>query len=234
MSFWIRNGIFALILSTLAYILLTNHELILSLGGESSSDAKKEAPPVIDDVPTKPVQSYNEPEKIVQKNKAAEGLSRFYANLQGEDEDEEGPKIRNNVVFLDEPKGDLETLLQAKAMVTRPLKPNWQSDKVNRPFRQGFTLLQKLMEYAEDEGLEVIWRLNRDLIIKDPFRIDKDILQTAYQIGAGISGHFPEGVSVYFCYQQRAIVFNTGPNEYLDTECRLLTSKAAPANTRSY
>ena len=82
------------------------------------------------------------------KNAAAEGLSRFYANLHGSD-NEDGPQIRNNVVYLSDPDGDIIELLEARRLVTRPLRKNWKSPVESRPFRKGQTLLQKLSEYAE-------------------------------------------------------------------------------------
>jgi len=237
MGFWFRNGIFAVILSVLAYFLLANHELLMSINDEftlevESPEPKKEEAPQEKATVVEPPQASKKTLNR-SKNKAAEGLSRFYANLHGTDEDD-GPKIRNGVVFLPDPKGPLEDTLEAKAMVTRPLSKNWRSDVENRPFRAGNTLLQKMVEYAEKDGLEIMWRLNRDLLIKDPFRVNKDILQTAFQIGNAISGHFPEGVQTYFCYKQRTIVFNSGPSEYLSKECKLLTSKSSLSKGRSY
>ncbi|MCH2055767.1 MAG: toxin co-regulated pilus biosynthesis Q family protein [Thalassotalea sp.] len=237
MNFWVRNGIFAIILAVAAYFLLANQELLVTLTGDVITSNDKEAATSaqgaaqqssIDDTPLQPKAS------LKTSNKAAEGLSTFYANLRGMDEDDDGPKIRNGVVYLSEPKGDITKLLEAKAMVTRPLKSNWRGDIESRPFREGQTLLQKMIEYAEKDGLEIIWRLNKDLLVKNPFRINKDVLQTAYQVGIGINGHFPEGVDVYFCYKQRTIVFQSGPYEYLEKNCRLLTSEPPNNNARRY
>lgn len=242
MNFWIRNGIFAVLLSGLAYYLLANHELIASLvekGNETDTEQEAPAeqtatePAAAEPQITEPPQQSKKP-LTSSKNKAAEGLSNFYASIQGPDEKGDGPKIRNNVVYLPEPRGDLEKILEAKTVITRPLRKDWQGSTESRPFRTGSTLFQKLVEYAEQDGLEVMWRLNRDLVIKDPFRINKEILATAYQVGNAISGHFPEGVDVYFCYQQRTIVFQTGPQPYLAKKCRLLTSQNQFSNNRSY
>ena len=65
---------------------------------------------------------------------------------------------------------------------------------------------KSLSEYTQDNGLEVIWWLNRDFLVKDAFRINKDIITTSYQVGKAIEGHFENGLSIYFCYQQRTIV----------------------------
>jgi len=239
MSFWYKNVIFALILIGLAYYFLSNPGLIkdlkeqfdetsleLSSGGDESSGSAdgKELEKIEQELAKAPV-----PVTKKSTNAAAEGLSRFYANLHGETDGDE-PRVRNNIVYLPEPKGSLVELLEARRLVTRPLRKTWRGTKDNRPFRKGHTLHQKLSEYAEADGLEVIWWLNRDFIIKDPFRVDKDIIQTTYQISRAIEGHFQDGLSAYFCYKERAIVLSEKDYSYLDDECTKLEGK----NRRRY
>ncbi len=215
MLFWIKNVIFLIVLVALAYYLIANEE---ELFASSTQEQVIETPLEEGDVATTSTEPTIE---INQKNKAAEGLSRFYASLRGT-ENEKGPRIRNNIVYLDEPKGDLMEILEAKRLTTRPLRRNWKGSKENRPFRRGQTLYQKLYEYAKNDGLEVIWWLDRDFMVKDPFRIDKDIIATAYQVGQAISGHFQNGLSTYFCHQQRTLVLIEKELSYLDEECQLL------------
>lgn len=217
MLFWIKNIVFAAILIALAVYLIANEE---ELFGSSSSEVlateEKEQPKIEQPKYRKPSIS----EK--QSNAAAEGLSRFYANLRGSDDPADGPRVRNNIVYLSEPSGDLEEILEAKRKMVRPLLKNWRSDVENRPFRPPHTLHQKLLMYAEDEGLDVIWWLDRDFLIKDPFRVNKDIIDTAYQVGQAIEGHFQNGLSVYFCYQHRTIVLIDRVLSYLDENCTKL------------
>ena len=213
MLFWIKNAVFLIILIALAYFLVANEEALFS--------DKSEAPT---EVATQAGETKAKPAKKKKANSAAEGLSRFYANLHGTD-DGDGPKIRNNIVYLSEPKGDLVEILEARRLVTRPLLRTWRGTVDNRPFRRGQTLYQKLVEYAEADGLEVIWWLDRDFLVKDPFRINKDIVDTAYWVGKAIGGHFQDGLSSYFCYQQRTLVLIEKEVSYLDEECLLLPQK---------
>lgn len=228
MGFWIRTLLFVSALIGLgAYVMLNQDEISTMLGEPVSEQTESDA-----SAQDQAQQSNSKGvEKPLSKNAAAEGLSRFYANLHGDDDDD-GVKIIDNIAYLPEPKGDLEKILIGRAMVTRPLRKNWRGLKESRPFRVGYTIYQKLAEYAADEGLEVIWRLNKDFVIKDPFRINNEILQTAYQIGTALTGHFPEGINVYFCYNQRAIVFFEGISEYMQEECNLLSSKVPQEDRR--
>jgi hypothetical protein len=223
MNFWLRNLIFGVILAGLAAALLLNQDLLFSI----SQDLMPEEDITTTESSATPNAKKPKIKKYEEKNKnaAADGLSRFYANLHGDDESD-GPKIRNNIVYLPSPTGDLVKILEARRMVTRPLRKNWKGSGSNHPFRLGETLFQKLSEYAENEGLEVLWWLDRDFVVKDPFRINKEIVATAYQVGKAVAGHFEEGISVYFCYQQRTLVLVEDEEQpYLDKECIILPAK---------
>lgn len=217
MLFWIRNIIFLAVLIALGYYLVANEDTLFP------KDEQVEQPQDTLQATTKVPKAKPAISKK-QSNAAAEGLSRFYANLHG-DSDSDGPRVRNNIVYLPDPKGDLVEILEARRLVTRPLRKNWNGTKANRPFRKGQTLHQKLVEYANADGLEVIWWLNRDFIVKDPFRIDKDIIQTAYRVGKAVEGHFQDGLSVFFCNQQRTLVLIEKEKPYLNEECILLPQK---------
>lgn len=229
MNFWLRNLILGLFLTVLAWAFFANQDFLLSLDGslEKVDESSVESDETVID--TLPQESITKIKKYQQgrtsTNAAAVGLSKFYANLHG-DMDGKGPKIRNNIVYLPEPKGDIAQLLQAREMVVRPYKKNWQGSIESRPFRRGQTLNQKLAEYSEKDGVELIWWLNRDYVIKDPFRIEKDILATSFQVAKAIEGHFQSGLSIFFCNRQRAIVvIESAPQSFLDEECILLESK---------
>ena len=56
--------------------------------------------------------------------------------------------------------------------------------------------------------------------------INKDIIDTAYQVGLAIEGHFQNGLFSYFCHQQRALVFIDKERSYLNEECIKLPRKS--------
>lgn len=226
MNFWLRNSILAIILIALAYLLLENQELLFSLGGQGDDEQTSVVTSAADQGVNNTAEVKRPSKRKKSTNAAADGLSRFYASINPT-MDGKGPRVKNNVVYLPDPDPliKLTALLEARRMVVRPYRKNWQGSTESRPFRKGQTLFQKLTDYAESDGLEVIWWLNRDFIIKDPFRIEKNILDTAYQIGSAVEGHFINGLSTYFCYRHRALVLIEESNEYLNDECILLTSK---------
>ncbi|MFT4871467.1 MAG: hypothetical protein ACI9F1_002249 [Colwellia sp.] len=223
MNFWLRNIILAIFLTALAVIFLANQDFLLSLDlslGKVDENIQQNTQPAAN---TQAQETKDKALKFQQgrtsTNAAAIGLSKFYANLHG-DMNGNGPMIRNNIVYLPDPKGDLVKILQAREMVVRPYRDNWRGSIESRPFRIGETLNQKLAEYTEKDGIDLIWWLNRDYIVKDPFRIEKDILKTTYQVSKAVEGHFESGLSIFFCNRQRAIVvIESGPHPFLDKEC---------------
>jgi len=230
MGFWIRNIIIAIILIGLAVGFFVNKDLLLSLGDTpiqeaSSTPTKASNKKAETTAPSTDKLHYQQGRKA--NNAAAEGLSNFYAKIYGDGISEKGPRIRNNIIFLPDPQGSLTEILQKREVKVRPYKRNWHGTTASRAFRKGETLYQKLAEYAEKDGLQIIWWLNRDFIIKDAFRINKNILKTAYQVGEAVAGHFPEGINSYFCYRQRTLVFINDAPEYLNEECSLLKARGA-------
>jgi hypothetical protein len=230
MNFWLRNLTFTAILGITAFFLLANQDdfLALIMGDEVSTETT-EAQTTDNNgysegtVPTKKTVATKK--KTIPKKKtnaAADGLSKFYASINP-DMNTKGPRIKKNVVYLPDPKGDLVKILEGRRMVVRPYRKNWKGSKESRPFRKGNTLYQKLSEYAGNDNLEVIWWLNRDFVIKDAFRINKNIIDTAYSVGKAVEGHFQGGMHIFFCYSHRALVLIDEPTEYLNDECLLLT-----------
>lgn len=217
MGFWIRNAVLAAVLIGLAVAFFLYKDVLLSSDQEEQQISRLETE-ANGDNSTAETAPKLKPKKSA-TNAAADGLSNFYAKIYGDDEKR---KVRNNVIFLPEPEGDLVKTLQAREMIVRPYRKDWQGTKASRRFSKGETLYQKLSEYSADDGLEIIWWINKDFIVKDPFRIEKDILKMAKQIGQAVSGHFPEGINSYFCYRQRTIVFVNEPPSYLNEECILL------------
>lgn len=231
MGFWVRKVIIASVLVITAYILLANQDSLMSLFGEKETQVEEAASTSNENITntnkenTGAIKPAPAKQKKKSANAAAEGLSRFYASINPEFSEGNGPRIKNNIVYLEKPKGDLTKILEAKKMVSRPLRQSWKGNRENRAFRKGQTLYQKLSEYVQAEGVEVIWWLDRDFVVKDPFRIEKDILKTSYQIGKAISGHFENGVDIFFCNKHRAIVITDTEKNFLSSQCRILGSQ---------
>ena len=226
MNFWLKNIILGGVLALLAWAFFVNKDLLLSINSSLEQDESSEI--TTSDTALNSTASKSTEKKIKPKKKstnaAADGLSKFYANIYG-DSDSDGPKIVNNIVYLPDPLGDLAKILQVKELTVRPYKKTWTGQVESRPFRTGETLNQKLDEYSAEEGIELLWWLNRDYVVKEPFRIKKDMLRTTFLVAKAIEGHFESGLSIFFCHQQRTIVVvESAPHPFLDSECNKIES----------
>lgn len=227
MNFWVKNSILAILLSVLAYYLLSNYEWLLEYIGDSSSPASAE---YTTDAQDKGVESEIAKAKPLEqsretKNKAAEGLSSFYASLNPDMKN--GPIIRENVVYLSQPAGNINHVLEDRIKTVKGISSNWRGRVEPRRFSKGDTLYKKLNDYAEEAGVGLLWWLDKDFIIKSPFRVNKSVIQTAYVVGKSISGHYPEGVNTYFCNRHRTIVITTNPTHYVIENCQLVRSNTS-------
>jgi hypothetical protein len=239
MNFWIRNIVLGIILSVLAYAFITNQDFLLSLGGSADQVSKKEKSPSPSPKNAVTPKSFPTPAPIKKKsdtvkakpkvkkpkssNSAADGLSRMYSNLHGDMMGKNGPQIRNNIVYLPPLQGNITNILKAREMMVRPYKEDWIGSNDSRRFKKGDILTQRLIEYTEKEDIKLLWWLEKDFIVRHPFRVDKNLLVTVYQSAKSIEGHFPSGLSIFFCPKQRSIaVVESGPHKFLDRECMLL------------
>ena len=231
MNFWLRTLIVMLILVGLGIVALLNADF-LNFANQFFNNDKATISAIEQPItpskktdfitPTAKKLTKKKVNHIYSKNAAAAGLSKFYASINP-DSNKKGPKIRRGVVYLPEPKGKIEKRLKIRRKVTRPLPKTWDGQQKSQSFRKGQTLYQKLYEYANDEGLDLMWELNRDLVVGDPFRINKSILRLSSQIGRALNGHFSGGVFTYFCNKERTIVLIEYPNKYMEHHCIKLT-----------
>ena len=227
MNFSFRNIIIAITVALLGLAFFLSQNILLSLDGSSNKqdtlntqdtpENLKGANPATE----RKKSAVNKQSKT--GNAAADGLSNFYEKVYGSAE-EGGVEIINNVVYLPDPKGNLEELLKARALVVRPFSKNWIGTNKSRPFRKGNTIYEMLAEYSQEDRLEVIWWVNRDFVIKDDFRIHKNTIDMAYQLSIAIAGNFEGGIYAFFCHEQRSLIIIDEDLKYLRNNCTLLRS----------
>jgi hypothetical protein len=225
MKLSLKNIIIFVIILLLAVASVFTQDILLSLQGSSPQLDTTSA----DNVDTtSSAANKNKRSKHSTKsssgNSAADGLSDFYEKVYGSSKDGE-VEIINNIVYLPEHKGDIEALLNARALVVRPFSKNWIGTNKSRAFRQGETIYEKLEEYALEDKLEIIWWVNLDFVIKDNFRVEGNLIDTAFKLTNSVTGHFQEGLYSYFCYRERTLVVTDNRLKYLRDNCRLLRSR---------
>ena len=151
-----------------------------------------------------------------QSNAAAKGLSNFYNSFRSSiDSMTERQKY---VIELDAPTDSLVTRLQKKP-TSDAIPATWRGDIRARRFEKGDTLKTVLSEFAKQEGIEFLWYLDKDYIIKDNFRVDETFISTLYQVSKAIDSDFESTVYGFFCYRHSTAVITEKPSRYVRNNC---------------
>ena len=146
-------------------------------------------------------------------------MSDFYANyrfLSGSPRKEE---LGDFVMEVKTSDKQLSKRLQQMEGLQQPISEKWEGDRKQRIFEAGSTLRSAITDYAQLEGMQVIWELDQDFIIKHPFQLDDSILGSLKMIAKTIDANFDGEVKAYTCPRQRSLVITAKASEYLDKQC---------------
>jgi hypothetical protein len=146
-------------------------------------------------------------------------MTDFYAEyrLSSRHPREEG--IGDFVMEVNPSDKPLEERLQKMESLQKPVSNSWAGEHKHRSFKVGSTLRGAITDYAQSEGMQLIWELNQDFIIKHQFQMDNSILGSLRKIASAIDSNFDGQVRVYFCPKQRALVITAKDTEYLKQNC---------------
>lgn len=158
--------------------------------------------------------------KFARDNQAARGFTEFYEKLRrsvpkGEAED--------GVIQLDLGSETLEEKLQALPSVAPEKARAPSSAKLDGRFRKGDTLKKKLSELASQQGVSVVWQLEKDFEVKASFQVKESLVDTAEKMTKAIASEFSTPIYVYFCPSQQTIVVTLKNTAFLYDNCQRST-----------
>ena len=150
------------------------------------------------------------------------GLSEFYRNFRmsaiDPAEDDQGDFVLD-IAGVDP---NLDNKLAQMSSQTRPVEKNWTGEHKYRTFQEGNTLREAISQYAQAEGMQVIWNLEQDFVIKHQFQLDNTVAGSLAKIASAIDSSFEGQVKAYLCAEQRSLVVTAQETEFLTTNCRLV------------
>lgn len=161
------------------------------------------------------------PEGDSGRKSISENMSNFYSDyrLSSRHPREEGlGDFVMEVKISDEPLGER---LQKMESLQKPISGRWVGEHKHRTFKAGSTLRSAITDYAQSEGMQVIWELDQDFIVKHPFQLDDSILGSLKIIASAIDTNFDGEVKAYMCPRQRSLVITNKSSEYLEKQCAL-------------
>ncbi|MFT4925714.1 MAG: hypothetical protein ACI8WB_001809 [Phenylobacterium sp.] len=158
-------------------------------------------------------------------SKAAKGLSNFYGKVKEELLGNSKTLGDGFVLKLDKPKDSIDQQLQKRAEMVTPGNFKFQGEFEGRRFRTGDTIREILKGYAEEEGLELYWRLERDYVIKHYFEVESNFVAALGSVAKALDSDFEKDVYAWYCPRERAAIITYEHNDYLKSNCQLADAK---------
>ncbi|MFQ3237673.1 MAG: hypothetical protein ACI9C4_003264 [Paraglaciecola sp.] len=149
----------------------------------------------------------------------SQNMSGFYANYRSSSSRPRKESIGDFVNVVNTSDKPLAQRLKKMESLQKPLSPNWTGEHKHRAFKAGTTLRGAMTDYAQSEGIKLIWDLNRDFIIKYDFQIDNSVVGSLSSIARAIDSNFDGTVLAYVCSRQHSLVITNKKNVYLRDNC---------------
>lgn len=159
------------------------------------------------------------PEGAPAKRSVASGLSAFYEEFRATSVDPIKEEVGDFVMELGTGDQTLDEKLESMASDARPISGRWVGEKKFRTFKAGNTLREALSGYAQQEGMQVIWDLDQDFVVKHQFQMDTTIAAAVKQIASAVDANFDGDVKGYVCPKQRSLVVTANHTAYLNNNC---------------
>lgn len=151
----------------------------------------------------------------------AENMSNFYADYRDTSRNPHIEDLGDFVLPVKTPQEPLINRLKKMESIDKPASGRWVGEHKHRSFKSGSTLRGAITDYAQSEGMQLIWELKQDFIIKHTFQLDDSILGSLRKIASAIDSNFDGEVKAYMCPKQRSLVITENASEYLNKYCAL-------------
>jgi hypothetical protein len=146
-------------------------------------------------------------------------LSDFYADYRSSSSVPREEELGEFVMAVKVSDKPLNERLKKMESLQKPISKIWVGEHKYRTFKAGDTLRSAITNYAQSEGMQLIWELDKDFIVKHPFQLDDSILGSLKMIAKTIDANFDGEVKAYMCPRQRSMVITSKLSEYLTKNC---------------
>jgi hypothetical protein len=129
------------------------------------------------------------------------------------------------IIKLPDTSDKLTETLSGRTNTVPPLTEKWSGNSVQRKFAAGSKVRDQMSSFADAEGIELIWTLPRDYVVKHYFHSEGDYLDALRDIATAIAPDFQTPVLVFLCPKERAAVITDKNNPFLDNNCTQLNAE---------
>ncbi len=169
-------------------------------------------------------ESRPKPEGEEEKKSVSKGLSDFYREFRMSSTDPIKDERGDFVLELADQDMPLDEALEKMSSDIKPISGRWVGEHKFRTFKAGNTLREAITTYAQQEGMQVIWDLDQDFVIKHQFQMDNTIVGSLKKISSAIDSNFEGEVQTYVCPKQRSLVVTSEVSKFLKNNCKLVRS----------
>ena len=152
------------------------------------------------------------------ENPVAKGVAKFYAEVRRAVQPG-STRLDDYTIELPESVTSVSQRLEERAMKVTPGSPTWQGKVQKRSFKENDTIKTALENFARAEGVEVIWDLKYDYIIKNHFAEQSDLKSLVDKVARVVSTDYSGNVYSYFCPKERSIVISDKKDDYFEQSC---------------
>lgn len=163
------------------------------------------------------------PEGETKEKSVSQGLTDFYREFRQSSTEIIKEELGDFVMDVGKSEEPVDTQLKNMSSRTRPVSDRWRGEEKFRTFKAGSTLREMITMYAEQEGMQLIWDLDQDFVVKHQFQMERTIAGTVAAIASAVNSNFSGDVAAYLCPRQRTIVVTAEPTEYLLENCEVVT-----------
>ncbi len=156
------------------------------------------------------------------ENPVAKGVAKFYAEVR-QALKPGAERLNDYTIQLPEPEVSMNDQLTSRDGSVQPAPDDWNGANKKRSFKQNETLKTALSSYAREEGIELIWDLKYDYIVKNHFAESSDLKSLVRKVSAVVNNDYSGNVKTYFCKDARAMVITDKQDPYVTKYCELTT-----------
>lgn len=167
--------------------------------------------------------STTEKTTVLSRN-AAQNFTNFYEQIRYS-LDATKDRSKEFIINLPDTSDQLTDTLSARTNTVPPLAAKWTGTSVQRKFSAGSKIRDEMSGFADAEGIELIWTLPRDYVVKHYFHSEGDYLAALRDIAAAIAPDFQTPVLVFLCHKERAAVITDKNNPFLESHCTHLNAE---------
>lgn len=159
------------------------------------------------------------------ENPVAKGVAKFYAEVR-QAVKPGSSRLDDYTIELAKPAMPLTDQLKQRTKTVQPASKNWRGESKKRSFKENDTIKTALENYGREEGIDVIWDLKYDYIIKNHFAEQGNLKSLVNKIAKSIGTDYGATIESYYCPQERALVITTEADNYVRASCMTTMSSS--------